>query len=99
MFCSNCGKVIADRAAICLHCGAATGNPSGGTWYVPKSKVAALVLCIFLGELGIHRFYVGKIGTGILWLCTLGLCGVGWVFDIIFILTGAFKDKAGQPLR
>lgn len=64
-----------------------------------KSKVAALLLCIFLGGLGVHRFYVGKIGTGILYLFTGGLFGIGWIIDIILIAAGSFKDQFDLPLR
>lgn len=64
-----------------------------------KSKTVALLLCIFLGILGIHRFYVGKVGTGILYLFTYGLFGIGWIVDIILIVTGSFKDHFGLPLR
>ena len=60
-----------------------------------KSKTTDLLLCIFLGTLGVHRFYEGKIGTGILWLCTLGLCGIGWVVDLVLIATNKAKDKNG----
>jgi TM2 domain-containing membrane protein YozV len=63
-----------------------------------KSKVAALLLCIFLGGLGIHRFYVGKIGTGIVWLLTGGVFGIGWVVDIVLIAVDKFKDKQGNLL-
>jgi hypothetical protein len=50
------------------------------------NKWIALALCILLGYLGLHRFYEGKIWTGILWLCTGGLCGVGIVVDAILIV-------------
>lgn len=63
-----------------------------------KSKTADLLLCIFLGTLGIHRFYEGKIGTGILWLCTLGVFGIGWIVDIVMIVTNRAKDKYGLPI-
>ena len=63
-----------------------------------KSKTVDLLLCIFLGGLGVHRFYEGKIGTGILWLCTVGLFGIGWLVDIILIATGKGKDKDGLPI-
>lgn len=64
-----------------------------------KSKGTAAVLCFFLGALGIHRFYVGKIGTGILWLLTAGLFGLGAVIDFIMILCGSFKDKDGAVIK
>ena len=51
-----------------------------------KNKWVAVLLCFFLGYLGIHRFYEGKIGTGILWLITAGLFGIGWLIDFIILL-------------
>ena len=65
----------------------------------PKSKTIALLLCIFLGYLGIHRFYVGKIGTGLLYFFTCGLFGIGWIIDIILILCGSFQDSNNFPLK
>ena len=64
-----------------------------------KKWIVALLLCLFLGGLGIHRFYVGKGGTGFLWLITGGVFGIGWLVDLIKILTGKFTDKKGQPLE
>lgn len=52
----------------------------------PKNKWVALLLCVFLGLLGAHKFYEGKIGMGVLYLFTLGLFGIGWLIDIIAIL-------------
>lgn len=72
---------------------------AGGFPYLPKSKIVALILCFFLGGLGIHRFYVGKVGTGILYIFTLGFFGIGVLLDFILILVGSFRDKAGYPLR
>ncbi len=64
-----------------------------------KAKGITFCICLFLGYLGIHRFYVGKIGTGILWLCTGGLCGLGWLVDLIMILCGKFSDKEGALIK
>jgi len=64
-----------------------------------KSKTVALLLCIFLGGVGAHKFYVGKVGMGILYLLTVGFFGIGWLIDIILIATGSFKDEFGLPLR
>lgn len=65
---------------------------------VKKSKMTTLLLCIFLGWLGAHRFYTGKGFTGILYLFTLGFSGIGIVIDLVLILTGSFRDKSGFPL-
>lgn len=65
-----------------------------------KKKSTALLLCIFLGGIGAHYFYVGRIGRGILCWITLGnFFGIGWIIDIIRIATGGFKDNVGAPLR
>lgn len=64
----------------------------------PASRLVALILCILLGFLGIHRFYVGKWGTGLLMLLTGGLLGIWVIVDIILIAVGAFRDKQGRPV-
>ena len=63
-----------------------------------KSKMAALLLCLLFGYLGAHHFYAGKIIMGLLYLCTGGLFGIGWVIDIFIIATGTFKDGNGRPI-
>lgn len=65
----------------------------------PKSRTVAALLCFFLGWLGIHRFYEGKVGTGILWLLTAGLFGIGEIVDFILILCGKATDKNGLPIK
>ncbi len=61
-----------------------------------KSRIIAFLLCFFFGLLGLHRFYVGKIGTGILWLITGGLFGIGALIDFFLIIFGAFRDEGGR---
>ena len=63
-----------------------------------KEWLVTLLLAIFVGQFGIARFYVGKTGTGVLYLLTGGLCGIGWLVDIIMIVTGSFKDANGNAL-
>lgn len=111
--CRRCGGAVAAGAAFCPACGtaagqesrpvifSAAGNGNGGAYasYPYRSRWAAFFLCLFFGVFGAHRFYAGKTGTGILWLLTMGLFGIGMTADLILILFGAFRDKAGWPLR
>ena len=64
-----------------------------------KSYAGTLVLVILLGYLGIHRFYVGKVGTGILFLLTFGWVGIGWLIDVFTVLFGNFTDKTGSFIK
>lgn len=63
-----------------------------------KGFVPAILLCFFLGALGLHRFYVGKIGTGILMLLTFGGLGIWVIIDFVMIVIGKFTDKQGRAL-
>lgn len=63
-----------------------------------KKWLMALILCFVAGNFGAHRFYVGKTGTGIVWLLTCGCCGVGVLIDLIKILMNKFTDKNGNAL-
>lgn len=63
-----------------------------------KSRKVALILCILLGMVGAHNFYVGRYGRGILFLMTAGFFMFGWVIDIFKILLGDFKDRQGNKL-
>jgi TM2 domain-containing membrane protein YozV len=64
-----------------------------------KGFVPAVLLCLLLGGLGVHRFYVGKVGTGILQLLTLGGLGIWALVDLIMIVTGSFRDAEGRPIK
>ena len=64
-----------------------------------KGFVPTILLCFFLGMFGIHRFYVGKIGTGILQLLTLGGFGIWTLIDFIIIVCGNFTDKSGAQIK
>lgn len=97
MFCKNCGKEIDDKAVVCVHCGCATGE-----FGVNKEWLISLLLCLFLGVFGAHRFYTGHIGTGIV-MAILTFTGIGafasgiWALvDLIFIAIDNFKTADGK---
>ena len=94
IICPKCGKQVAEIKAaqpniVINNTNTNTNtnaNYAGGPSGKEKNKWIALLLCFFLGYLGAHRFYEGKIGTGILWLISGGLFGIGWFLDFIGIL-------------
>ncbi len=102
--CERCGVQLLPDAVYCNRCGHPIGRPYRPPRFDPDEPVSAysgmvaLLLCFFLGYLGIHRFYVGKIATGILWLITGGIFGIGWLVDLIVIATGRFRDYLGYRL-
>ena len=63
-----------------------------------KRILPAFLLCFFFGIFGVHRFYVGKVGTGILQIVTLGGLGIWTLIDLIMIIVGAFTDKEGNKI-
>ncbi len=111
MFCKNCGKEIEEGVEFCPNCGTnnkeeketvvvqnntgikSTSNNSSKNWIV------TLILSIFLGGWGAHRFYAGKIGTGLLMLFTCGGCGIWSIVDIIIIAMGNFTDADGKFIK
>ena len=97
VFCRSCGSIIKKEAEICPKCGVRQRekNVFGD---ISTRWLTALLLVIFVGTFGVHRFYLGKIGTGILMILTFGGCGIWTIIDIIMIATGVFKDSEGNTL-
>ena len=95
-FCSSCGAIIKKEAEICPKCG--VRQKAGFKMNIGSNWLTLLLLSIFLGELGVDRFYVGKIGTGILKLITIGGCGIWWLIDLIFIICEKFTDSNGNVI-
>jgi TM2 domain-containing membrane protein YozV len=98
--CSQCGAAL-NGDSNCPSCGASAQQApqhQQTSSVSIKSRMVATLLCFFLGGLGVHRFYAGKIGTGILWLFTGGALGIGWLVDFIMIVAGSFKDSDGYVI-
>lgn len=76
-----------------------SAQPSQNVEISPKSRLACALFAGFLGTIGVHRFYVGKIGTGILMILTAGGLGIWYIIDFIMIVLGEFKDKEGRYVR
>lgn len=98
--CTKCGRQVENQnsqSGITINNAAnsnATASASATSQQIARArtpkrinKTTALILCIFFGYFGAHKFYEGKIGLGILYLCTFGLFGIGWIVDIIIIAT------------
>jgi TM2 domain-containing membrane protein YozV len=96
-YCYNCKAETDPNAVICLKCGVSLQDNNsilgeGRDW------LTALLLCIFLGGFGIHRFYTKHTVIGVVQLLTLGGCGIWTLIDLIMIITGSFKDADGNTL-
>ena len=99
-YCAHCGAEMMDEAQVCVKCGCAAKKPEEKkeNKVSPKSRTIDLLLLLFVGGAGIHKFYEGKIGMGILYLFTGGLFGIGCIIDLINILTGKAKDNDGLEI-
>ena len=109
-FCPNCGTPVShapvdnpvyqqapqqpvyQQAPVNINIGA---NPTVSN----KDWLTTLLLCLFFGGLGVHRFYSGKTGTGVLWLLTFGCLGIGSLVDFIMICCGTFTDGQGIQIK
>jgi TM2 domain-containing membrane protein YozV/RNA polymerase subunit RPABC4/transcription elongation factor Spt4 len=99
-YCQHCAAETDPSAEVCINCGVKLAKPQSQG---EKSKIAAGLLGIFLGGLGIHRFYLGYIGIGIVQiivtLITFGIGAIWGFIEGILILTGSInQDAKGRPL-
>lgn len=96
-YCHNCGEAIDIKAEICPKCG--VRQPVTKQVAIQDNRwLTTLLLCLLLGPFGVHRFYTGHIGIGIIQLLTLGGCGIWALIDLIIIITGGYKDADGNPI-
>lgn len=106
MYCTNCGKQIDDKAIVCVYCGVPVmpapyqyvTNPLIVDGVQRYDWLTTLLLCFFLGGLGVHSFYTKKTGIGVAQLLTLGGCGIWALVDLIMIITESYRDGNGNPL-
>lgn len=97
-YCFSCGEVIDSKLDTCPKCGVQQPD-------VIKNRVfnsewlAALLLCWILGVFGVHRFYMGRIGTGILMLITFGGLGIWYIIDLILIITGGLRNSRSELVK
>jgi hypothetical protein len=96
MYCNSCGRPIAENTRFCSECLQAA-TPSIGI--SPKSRLVVTLLAYFLGVWGVHRFYLGKIGSGIAMILTFGGFGIWALIDFIFAIIGEMKDKDGLYIK
>ncbi len=103
VFCRGCGKELHDSAVTCPSCGAvqiqSQAQPQAQAGSVSDKRILpAAILCFFFGVFGAHRFYVGKTGSAIAQLLTIGGLGVWAMVDLIILVFGAFTDGAGRKI-
>jgi len=100
-YCQECGEAINVKAELCPKCG--VRQPGQGLSTEEKEDqnkwLITLLLCWFLGVLGVHRFYTGHTMIGVLQLITLGGCGIWTIIDLIIIVMGNYKDADGNPIK
>lgn len=95
MFCVNCGKEIDDKAVICVNCGVAV-KKSGGDLN-GQDKVVMLLVCFFLGGLGIHNFMMGETKKGVFKIIMSFLCGIGGILALIDLIKIAMGKYVVDP--
>lgn len=100
-FCPSCGAIIDGRASVCPTCN--TVQPAAGVLPAvygesDKKILPAVILMAVLLPFSPHRFYVGKKGTAVLQILTLGGLGIWWLYDFIMLVVGSFTDAEGRKV-
>lgn len=110
VFCPQCGAKMESAQRFCSGCGWDAENPEkpppGPARKSPRelgplsphNRLTVLLLAVLIGWIGVHRFYVGRTLSGVVWLLTFGFLGVGVIYDLVLIATGEFRDAEGRRI-
>ncbi len=101
-FCANCGKEIAPGAAVCLNCGVATAPANAapianGAYLNGQDKIVMILVCLFLGGLGIHNFMMGETKKGVFKIVMSAFCGIGGILALIDLIKIAMGNYVVDP--
>lgn len=95
-FCANCGKDIASGADVCLNCGVAT-KAAGSDYLNGQDKIVMILVCLFLGGLGIHNFIMGETKKGVFKIIMSFICGIGGILALIDLIKIAMGSYVVDP--
>ena len=95
-FCNNCGNATDENAQVCLNCGVAIGNKNGD-YLNGQDKIVMILVCLFLGGLGIHNFMMGETKKGVFKIIMSCLCGIGSIFALIDLVKIAMGSYVVDP--
>ena len=95
-FCANCGNAIDANADVCTNCGVAT-KKAAGEYLNGQDKIVMILVCLFLGGLGIHNFMMGETKKGIFKIIMSFLCGIGGILALIDLIKIAMGNYVVDP--
>lgn len=96
-FCANCGKEITPEADVCMNCGVAVKKTNGDL--AGQDKLVMILVCFFLGSLGIHNFMMGETKKGVFRIVMSCLCGLGAIFALIDLIKIAMGTYVVDPAK
>jgi TM2 domain-containing membrane protein YozV len=98
-YCFSCGAIIDSKAQHCPSCGVFQPDTAFQNRSFNARWLSALLLCLFFGVFGVHRFYLNRVGSGILMLITFGGLGIWYLIDLIILIVGGFRDGYGKIVK
>ncbi len=96
-FCANCGEAIAPNADVCMKCGVAVKKAAKGGDLNGQDKIVMLLICFFLGGLGIHNFMMGETKKGVFKIIMSLICGIGGILALIDLIKIAMGSYVVDP--